>query len=113
MDNEWLEAVLAGESHFCAFYNDALVAVIGVEYPVSKHNYHVITDVAVNPELQNQGIGTKALNQLINKLSTQGQSTWKAYINPNNHSALAFFKKNGWQENDNIQEGMMEMSLHV
>ena len=113
MDNEWLEAVLAGESHFCAFDNDTLVAVIGVEYPDSLHNYYVITDIAVNPELQNQGIGTRALNQLINKLSTEGQSTWKAYINLSNHTALAFFKKNGWQENDDILEGMIEMSLHV
>ncbi len=99
IDEEWLNFILKDKNGTeLALINTSgqLLGVIGLVFPTAQHNYYVITNLAVSPKLQNQGIGTTILNLLNTKYRCSDQQYWLTFIAIDNKPAQAFFAKNGW-----------------
>lgn len=111
MDDEWLEHVLDDE-HGCEYsvvQEEKMVAVVGITFPVPDHPYYFLTDLAVHPNSRGTGIGSKALQLLMQKFPLQEGETWRVVINQQNTKAQSFFEKNGWQliSNEPDEHGML------
>jgi [ribosomal protein S18]-alanine N-acetyltransferase len=53
--------------------------------------------IAVAPDCQLKGVGTYLLNQHINRAIKDGAEKIFLEVRPSNHSAIAFYKKSGFQ----------------
>jgi len=56
----------------------------------------VLHDIAVEPELQNQGLGAELLLEVIVKLKQQATSTIELLVMANNYPAVALYRKLGF-----------------
>lgn len=117
-DDEWLDHVLSEDppKQFSFFANNKLVAVIGVEQPKRGESAWYITDIAVDPKRQGQGLGRRALNLLFNTFNQKANEpdSWIAFVDAMNQSALGFFESQGWArsagvDNDNFYQLSLEM----
>lgn len=98
-EDEWLEDALTAQDGctYSVFQNNELVAVLGIVYPVLEHPYYFITNIAVNPGLRSQGIGQKALKELMKLHPLKAGESWRAGVDEKNPRAKAFFEQNGWK----------------
>ena len=109
-DKEWLAYILKGKdgAEYSFFEKGTLVAVIGIVFPDKEHPHLYITDIAVNPKIQRQGIGEKVLNKLVETHPIKIGQSYMAFVDIKNNTAQAFFKKLGWlcansvPDNDNM-----------
>ena len=97
-DQEWLDCVMQEKEgcEYSVFDNNKMVAVLGINFPTAKDPSYYITDIAINPGLKNQGIGSKVLDQLLILHPLKPGQSWKAFLNKDNQEARAFFSKKGW-----------------
>ena len=57
----------------------------------------LLEDMVIAPDYQGQGIGSKLLIKMEKWAFEQGVSRIQLQADKDNHSALAFYKKNSWQ----------------
>lgn len=107
IEDSWLEYVLSNNPEGCeysVFINQKMVAEVGILFPNSDNPSFFITNLAVNPELRNQGIGSAVLKELVQLHPLKVGQSWKAFVDAENHMAIAFLEKNGWQRLSNIAD---------
>lgn len=100
IDKEWLAHITTqtGGVEYAVFHKEQLVGVVGIEFPPPATNLpHAITNIAVNPARNGEGIGSAMLSQLPEELQLKGDQYIIAYVEKPNLPAQAFFAKNGWQ----------------
>ncbi len=109
LDKEWLNYVLTDKSgtEWAVFEKNQLIAVIGVTHPIQTHNYYVISNIAINPTLKRQGLGSKILQLLLQQMPLKKGQYWVSYVEPDNTIAQQFFIKNNWI-NKGIVDGMFQ-----
>ena len=107
-DQQWLDHVLSEESgrQFSAFLDGLLVGVVGVTFSNASDDRNVITDIAIKPELQRTGLGSRIVVELVSILETEPNrsSIWVAFVDQINVSAVRFFENLGWQKFDATSE---------
>lgn len=98
IDKEWLTHVTTQTdgTEFAIYLEDELVGVVGLQFPPSSGYHHVITNIAVNPSRNREGIGSAILSQLPEALNLTDEQHLIAYVETPNLAAQAFFTKNGW-----------------
>ena len=109
IDEEWLEYVLKDTTgaEYAVFRDDKMVAVIGIKFPDEENQFCVITNLAVNPELFGNGIGSQVLQDLEAIYKGNENESWVAYVEVKNEKARRFFEKNGWKLNKEMDEDGM------
>ncbi len=112
IDEEWLQHILEDKAgaQFCFLEGEKLLAVVGVVWANSENPFHVISDIAVNPKYQRQGLGQKAIHQLLAHHDTSAYKQWSAYVHHKNNPAQGFFKSLGWI-NDGLEDHYFRFSL--
>ena len=113
LDQEWLDCVLKQENgcQYSVFDESELVAVVGIDFPDSKHPIYFISDIAVKPSLRERGIGSQTIDDLIEMHKLKPGQSWVASVDEKNPRAKSFFEKKGWvakSETPN-QHGMLEL----
>lgn len=105
-DLEWLNYVLAGNNgcQYSFFENNQLVGVLGLVFPDSQYPDFYVTDISVNPEFRQQGIGAKMIALLAKKHPLKSEQTYKAFVEIKNKPAQFFFKKLGWKLENKIPD---------
>ncbi len=100
IDEEWLEYILNDTTgiEYAIFHHSELVAVIGISFPTDLNPFFVIQNFAVNPKYHRTGIGTIALNKLLQLHPITLSDHWVAFVEKKNIKAQKFFNKNGWEE---------------
>lgn len=100
IDREWLAYVLADSegAEYSFLLNQELIAVAGVHYPTTEHNYYYITDIAVRPKLRRQGIGKRIIKQLQAQPMLQSVKNWRAGVATNNIAAAKLLESLGWRK---------------
>jgi ribosomal protein S18 acetylase RimI-like enzyme len=107
MEDSWLEHVLSNNPEGCeysVFIEQKMVAEVGILLPNSDNPSFFITNLAVNPKLRNQGIGSTVLKELVQLHPLKVGQSWKAFVDADNLMAIAFLEKNGWQRLSNIAD---------
>ncbi len=108
LHDDWLEYVLEEEPprQFSFFENGELIAVIGVEVPKPRESTWYITDMAVDPVRQREGIGNQALALLTKHMQDNETEfdSWIAFVEATNLPALEFFKRLGWQQSPTVDK---------
>ena len=96
-DQEWLNHVINEHEgiQYAAEKQQQLVAVIGIVFPTDSFLHHVITDVAVRPDLKRKGLGAEVIAAIKHRHADAKE--WMTYVESTNTKALAFFQKNGWK----------------
>lgn len=109
INNKWLEHVLKETDgcEYSVFRGNELVAVVGIKYPTEKYPDYYLTDLAMKPDLRNQGIGSEVLNELMRLHPLKSRQSWKAVVNVRNIKAAGFFKKHGWTVSNKPDEHEM------
>ncbi len=97
-DQLWLDQILYdGEgAQLVVLDDDEIVAVVGVCFATPKNPFQVITDIAINPKLARQGVGSLALNEVLSQTELDEDYSWRTFVDEKNPDAMAFFKKNQW-----------------
>jgi ribosomal protein S18 acetylase RimI-like enzyme len=72
-----------------------LVAITRLPYRSSHVAY--IHKLAVNPNFQNSGLGSKLFAAIISDLKAKGVKRLELKVESDNHNAIKFYKKNGFQ----------------
>ncbi|MGB3798898.1 MAG: GNAT family N-acetyltransferase [Lewinella sp.] len=108
MDAKWLEYVMNDTDgrEFAILREDMLIAVVGIDLPQRGEEYSAITDMAVRPELRNQGLGGRVLSRLLQEVPLSKGEYWACYVEPDNAGARRFFTRQGWQAFSE-EEGMV------
>lgn len=57
-----------------------------------------LESIAVRPETQRQGIGSKLLNYLTSELKTWAVSELLLEVRASNHAGMAFYRSLGWRQ---------------
>ena len=112
IEDSWLEPVLNNNPEGCeysVFIDQKMVAEVGILLPNSDNPSFFITNLAVKPQLRNQGIGSAVLKELVQLHPLKVGQSWKAYVDADNLMAIAFLKKNGWQRLSNMAD---ESNMH-
>ncbi len=106
VDEEWLQCVLEEKdgAQYAMLDNGNLVGVAGVKHPTSDHPYYVLTDIAIAPQERKKGYGAKLLKALYEQYH---DLYWLCYIDLDNSSAIAFFTRQGWQEEPSKSDAEM------
>ena len=117
MEDSWLEHVLSNKLEgyeYSAFIDQKMVAEVGILLPNSDNPSFFITSLAVNPKLRNQGIGSAVLKELMQMHPLKVGQSWKAFVDAENHMAIAFLEKNGWERlsNDPDESNMYDFEFH-
>jgi ribosomal protein S18 acetylase RimI-like enzyme len=73
------------------------------DLPWNMENPCELARVAVSLSLQNQGIGSYLLKQIIAAVKARGFDGIRMLVAINNHHALALYDKNGFQRLDTVQ----------
>jgi putative acetyltransferase len=77
---------------------DNLLALVGItRLPHRSSHVAYIHKLAVNPEFQNKGIGRKLFSTVITDLKNAGVKRLELKVESDNHNAIAFYKKIGFQ----------------
>lgn len=99
IDEEWLTHILHDTEgvEYAVFQSEELVAVVGLVFGPQEIT---ITNIAVAPDHQNQGLGSQVLRQLVEKEFSANGKSWQAFVDKDNEVALHFFAKNGWLATD-------------
>jgi len=77
-----------------------------LNFPTEIEHSYTITNIAVKPNLKNNGIGSEVLAALLNKYQLRENEYWVSYVGMENKNGQRFFEKNGWTkitENDMIK----------
>lgn len=101
IDEEWLTHVTTQTDgiEYSVFLDDELVGVVGIQFPPPTTNPgYGITNIAVNPARNSEGIGSAILTKLPEALQLTDKQHLIAYVETPNLPAQAFFAKNGWQQ---------------
>ena len=78
--------------------NDEILGLIGItKLPYRSSHVAYIHKLAINPNSQNKGIGSKIFNQVISDLKKDGISRIELKVESDNHNAIKFYKKIGFQ----------------
>jgi ribosomal protein S18 acetylase RimI-like enzyme len=56
----------------------------------------IMYHLAVKPEFQNMGIGNQLMSELENRLRAKGCIRYHLLVTVDNHSAIDFYEKRGW-----------------
>ncbi len=103
-DDEWLTYAIDQQKGlteyvgctYSVFQNEKLVSIIGVDFPDPTNHRYGISSIAIKPNLRERGIGSKALQELINLHPLKSRQYWVAYVDEKNPKAKLFFEANGW-----------------
>jgi len=117
IEDSWLEHVLSNNPdgyEYSVFINQKMVAEVGILLPNSDNPSFFITNLAVNPKLRNQGIGSAVLKELMQMHPLEKDQSWKAFVDAENLKAIAFLEKNGWERlsNDPDESNMHDFEFH-
>ena len=94
----WITSLLnTSGREYAVLDGEQLVGVIGLLLPTYNHREVVITNLAVNPGLRRNGIGTRIIRQLPQVISLRPDMGWLAYVHERNLAARCFFEQNGWR----------------
>ncbi len=82
VDADWLDHVLndATGVQYSVVADDQLVAVVSIQLPNDEHPFLVITDMAINPRLRGQGIGSSVIRQLVALFEEESLRDWIACV---------------------------------
>ena len=115
LDEDWLTYVMSDKTgeQFSFTHKQRLIGVAGTCFSDGDHDYQVLTDIAVRPDLRLRGIGMLLLTKLITSVKFERNTSWRAYVSPENKGAIQFFNKAGWHrlEHGLPEDGMMVFSL--
>lgn len=109
MDTDWLDAVLS-ETHgvqFVATIGGEPVALVGCVWARAPGEPHGITDLAVAPGRQRQGIGSAAIDLVLGWPHHPPCDHWIAFVSPSNHAAASFLASNGWRNGGTAGNAMI------
>lgn len=109
---EWLTHVLAERAGltkqagctYSLFSQTEMVAVVGILYPGEENRVYCITSIAVKPLLRGNGIGKKALKELMERHPHKEGQHWIAYVDMGNPKAKLFFERNGWKSTSELPD---------
>lgn len=109
IDLEWLEFVQKDKTaqEFAIRQNGTLLAVAGVVFPIAEKPAYVISNIAVNPDFMQKGIGSKVLVLILQQFKLKSNEYWLAYVERENEVAQSFFERNGWRSINDEGEGML------
>lgn len=115
MDTEWFEAVLSERDgvQLVATIRSKPVALIGCVWGRQPGDPHGITDVAVSPEMQRQGIGSRALDLVLACPGHPRSRGWVAFVNPRNVAAYSFLTGLGREECGLQDAGMIRFEKRL
>ena len=107
IDGNWLDFVLSDKTgiEYAIFEKNEMVAVVGVIRPTKTHPTYGIKNIAVNPKLFRQGMGSRVVKKLLRLHSLKEGEYWIAFVDVDNPSAQRFFEKNGWEINHSGEAG--------
>ena len=111
MDEAWLEHVLDDDEgvQYAVCVGDQLVGVVGLLLGDANHDYPVITDLAVRPDLIGSGVGSRILNLVYERHPLPPGRRFVTYVATRNQPAQRFFERNGWEMTTaDEQDGMLE-----
>lgn len=114
MDTDWLDAVLSERDgvQLVAIIQARPVALVGCVWGHQPDGLHGVTDVAVAPGMQRRGIGSRALDLVLEWPGHPPSRGWMAVVNPLNVVARSFLTKQGWQEGAPQEGGMIRFEKH-
>ena len=109
IDKEWLNHILKDKSgtEYVVLDGETRIAVVGLEFPSSDFASYTITNIAVNPKLFRNGIGSQILEILYQKHPLKPSESWVAFVEEKNEIARSFFLKQGWI-NEDVEDGMIK-----
>lgn len=115
IDEEWLEYILRPHEgpEYAVYRADLLVAVVGLFLSDRDPAYSVITDLAVNPNLFGQGIGSAVLLRLYELHPLAPGNRWVAYVAARNNGAQRFFLRNGYGQEASDDAQLLAFSKSV
>ena len=98
MDEDWLAHVMADQEgqQLSVLRGGELVAVGGVCNATAECPFWTITDIAVHPDLRQQGIGHCVVAGLLALPQFRQPVCWQAQVMPDNPAARRFFVGLGW-----------------
>ena len=96
IDQQWLEFILCEDppSQFSCLADTELVAVVGIARPTKDEYCFVVTDISVNPANRRSGIGSQAIEAVVEQVDPNQK--WIAYVERNNSDAQRFFESLNW-----------------
>lgn len=114
IDEEWLDYVLneKGGVEYAVFYEDQLIAVVGVQFPDEDHPFYVMNNLAINPAYFRKGVGTMVLDRLFQMHPIEKSTWWVTYVEEKNRAAQDFFTKNGWSASMDDEDDMIQFTKH-
>ncbi len=62
----------------------------------------IIYHLAVRPDYQGQGIGSKLMNEVESRLRAKGCIRCYLMVTPDNPEAIQYYEKRGWQRMENL-----------
>ena len=111
MDEDWLAYVLHDDEgvQYAVSAGDLLVGVVGLVLGDADHDYPVITDLAVRPDLIGSGVGSRILDLVYERHPLPAGRRFVTYVATRNQPAQRFFERNGWEMTAaGEQDGMLE-----
>ncbi|KKC31754.1 hypothetical protein WH91_17735 [Devosia psychrophila] len=98
MGTDWLDAVLAERNgvQLVATVETKPVALIGCVWGDAEHPSHYITDIAVDPDLREQGIASRALHLVSDWPGHPPTAKWTAFVASRNIPAQGLLRKSLW-----------------
>ena len=111
MDEAWLEHVLYDDEgvQYAVCAGDQLIGVVGLVLGDADHDYPVITDLAVRPDLIGKGLGPHILELVYERHPLPPGRRYMTYVATRNRPAKRFFERNGWEMTEaGEQDGMLE-----
>jgi N-acetylglutamate synthase-like GNAT family acetyltransferase len=113
IDKEWLDYILTDQTgiEYSVFQNQQLIGVIGLNYPNETEKSYVISNIALQPNLKNRGLGSKMLKAFMQKITLKPEEYWVSYVENFNFNAQHFFEKNGWTKINEVDE-MIRYEYH-
>ena len=114
IDEEWLDYIINDQLgiDLAGMLSNQLIGVCGIVYPTTQDPYYAISNLAIKPELQNQGLGSVFLACCMDCFHLKPGVFWSTFVHQNNLIAFHFFQKNGWVRLDGIDQEMIQWVYH-
>ncbi len=100
IDQEWLDYILSEKDgeELAVIQNNQLVSVLGIVFPNKQHPTYIITNIAVDPKLKHNGLGTRVIELLMKHYKLGDNEYWACFVEKSNTEAQHFFEKNNWKQ---------------
>ena len=74
---------------------------------------YVLVRLMIDARFQGRGYGREALAAIVETVRGRGLATIRLSVIPQNEQALEFYRRNGFDETGEIQEGEIVMERHI